>query len=233
MSTIQLQTASQAAACYGAKMLVHGECGMGKTPLIMTAPNPVTLVTEPGLLSVVGSNTPVFVADKISQFNDFVQWVGGSTEARQYQTVCIDSISYLAELCLLELEPQFKDGRKVYGVMADTVFNICKTLYHLKDKNVYLTAKQQAFDQGGGILKRRPFFPGQNLNSRVPYLYDFVLCLGMFSIPNAGQHKAFLTEATLNIEARARLPILQTYEQPHLGQIIDKVNAYRQQQLQQ
>ena len=52
MNINDLKPASALALRLGVKCVAYGPPGSGKTPISNTAPNPVMLVTEPGMLSM-------------------------------------------------------------------------------------------------------------------------------------------------------------------------------------
>jgi hypothetical protein len=62
MDIRSLRPARDFAVQYGVKAIVYGPPGSGKTPVINTAPRPVMLVCEPGLLSMRTSTVPTFFA---------------------------------------------------------------------------------------------------------------------------------------------------------------------------
>ncbi|WBF76860.1 hypothetical protein PSV3_00158 [Septimatrevirus PSV32] len=96
MQMSQLKPASQLARRYGVKSVVFGAPGSGKTPLINTAPRPVLLVTEPGMLSMRGSNVPAWEAYSPALIVEFFEWFMKSREAANFDTLGIDSISNIA-----------------------------------------------------------------------------------------------------------------------------------------
>lgn len=102
MQMSQLKPASQLARRYGVKSVVFGSPGSGKTPLINTAPRPVLLVTEPGMLSMRGSNVPAWEAYSPALITEFFEWFMKSREAANFDTLGIDSISNIAEIILAE-----------------------------------------------------------------------------------------------------------------------------------
>ena len=133
------------ARMYGVKMLNYGPPGSGKTPLLNTAPRPVLLAVEPGLLSMRGSNIPTYFASTPKHYDDFFAWLLGSNEARNFDTVGIDSISEMAErIATEELSKKSSSGNKVdgkaaYGAMARRVYDdYLMKLFMLQQKHAYL-----------------------------------------------------------------------------------------------
>lgn len=223
MQMKDLQPASALAQRYGVKALAYGPPGKGKTPLIKTAPRPVLLAVEPGLGSMRDAhNIPAWEAYTPDKINEFFTWLLQSAEARNFDTVGIDSISQLAEIILTEELARNKDGRKAYGEMSRRVMTFVNALYFLPNKNVYLIAKQ-FLEDANGVKTVKPYFPGQDLNVKVPHLYDGIWHIDETNVP--GQTKpvvAVRTKGVFGILARDRYGKLDELEPPHLGNIFAK-----------
>lgn len=204
---------------FGVKSVVFGPPGKGKTPILDTAPRPVLCAIEPGLLSMRNSNTMTAMCDTPAKIDDFFQWLFNSPEARQYDTVGIDSISEMSYRYLVIGKGKHKDGRKAYGEMAEKVFTHLSNLYYMREKHVYLIGKQ-TFDDAG---KRIPQFEGQDLRTKVPHMYDEILHLDKANIPGVGEVVAFRTKDAFDILARDRSGKLNEFEQPHLGNLFNKI----------
>lgn len=222
MQMSQLRPAYACAAQYGVKALAHGGPGSGKTPLIKTAPRPVLCATEPGLLSLRDWDGPVWEAYTARAIDEFFDWLKRSNEPANFDTVGIDSVSQMAEIYLADAMKSNKHGLKAYGDMAEKVMEHVTFLYYLQQKHVYLIAKQHLTDEGGGMMKKRPYFPGKECNVKVPHLYDEILCVGNFQIPGAGEVRAIRAWDSLTVSARDRSGKLDEYEPCDLGALFVK-----------
>lgn len=223
MNINDLKSASDIAKRSGVKALVYGPPGSGKTPLIKTAPSPVLCAVEHGLLSIRdASDLPCFEAYSVDSIEEFFKWLFGSAEVKNFDTIGIDSISRIAEIYIeYELERN-KDGRKAYGEMSRKVMSIAGGLFAMDDMNVYLVAKEITADENGKSVKK-PWFPGQDLNSKVPYLYDEILRLDLYRIPGVKRPvKCFRTKEDFGITARDRSGKLDDYEEPNLTNLFEK-----------
>lgn len=222
MNANQLKPAGQLAQRFGVKSLIYGGPGCGKTPLINTAPKPVMCVIEPGMLSMRNSNIPAWEGYTADKIDEFFKWLFESKDAAQFDTVAIDSISQLAEVFLTQELLRNKDGRKAYGEMSRRVMDILNKLYYLPQKHVVLIAKQTSVDEGG-IMKRKPYFPGNDLNVKVPHMYDEILHMGMANVP--GQPKpvqAIRCMEAFDAMARDRSGKLSELEPPNLEMLFNK-----------
>lgn len=221
MNINQLKPAREFASRYGVKCLAYGPPGSGKTPLINTAPRPVLCVVEPGMLSMRNSNVPAFEADTPAKFDEFFKWLTETKEAAAFDTIGIDSISQLAEIILREEEKKNSHGLKAYGNMAERVYDYLHKLYYLPNKHIYLIGKQETYTTDSGSM-RRPYFPGKELNVKVPHLFDEILHIAVANIPGAGQHKCIRTAATFDIMARDRSGNLAEFEPLDLTALFNK-----------
>lgn len=224
MQASQLKPASQLAQRYGAKCVAYGPPGAGKTPLMKTAPRPVLCVTEPGMLSMRDAHDiPAWEAYTPAAIAEFFKWAKESNEARNFDTICVDSASQMAEIILKEELLRNKDGRKAYGEMARKVMDYLNDLYYMPQKHVYLIAKQGNFDEGG-VQVTKPYFPGQDLNVRVPHMFDEILHIALVNIPAQPKPVTGIRSTpTFNIMARDRSGNLAEIEPPHLGNLFNKI----------
>lgn len=227
MNIRDLKPASQIARRNGVKSIIYGAPGSGKTPLIQTVPRPVLCVIEPGMLSMRKvDNVPCWEAYTVERIDEFFEWLTKSKEASQFDTVGIDSVSEMAEVALRkELGQKSKGGNQkhgqaAYGDMGKWVQEKLETLYHMQQKHVYLIAKQGSFEEDGAPVKK-PYFPGNYLNTYVPHLFDEVLHVGTYFV--GGQNRtAIRTRSANGVFARDRSGNLEELEAPHIGNIFSK-----------
>lgn len=224
MDQRNLRPAKEFAQTFGIKAIVYGDAGSGKTPLINTCPRPVLLACEPGLLSMRGSNVPTYLGFDIKSIEDFFLWFFNSVETKNFDTLAIDSTSQMADIYLQgALTGKSKSGAKMhgkaaYGEMATETFKHLRTVYYTREKHLYLIAKQTVDESGF----KKPYWPGQQLNAEVPYLYDEILHLGIHNIPSMGQLKSFQCSGTIDILARDRTGSLSEFEPPDFGLLVKK-----------
>ena len=222
MNMTELRPASELARSLGVKCLIYGDPGTGKTPVFATAPRPVLCACEPGLRSMAGSNVPTFEAYTIDRAVDFLRWAVGSHEAQNFDTLGIDSVSQFAEMILEHELGRHKDPRKAYGELSRTVYGWLTALYFMKNKHVYLIAKKTVQEEGN-LKKARPYFPGQDLNVKVPHLFDEILHMERVISPKDGkQYPMFRTLGTDAILARDRSGRLAEFEPPDLSALFYK-----------
>jgi hypothetical protein len=239
MSQLQFTTTAQQNAASGVKVLCYAPAGTGKTVLCATAPAPLILSAEAGLLSlsrknlerIFGVNTPGICYDipviQIKTVEDlnaallFCQ----SAQANQIQTVCLDSISEIAETVLNNAKRQVKDPRQAYGELIEKMESVIRAFRDLPNKNVFMAAKLEPMkDELTGAIKYGASMPGAKLGHKIPYFFDEVFRLGVGKDQASGQSYRFLqTQPDLQYDAKDRSGALAAVETPHLGYIFNKI----------
>lgn len=219
MNLSDLRPAKDHAINFGVKAIIYGPAGSGKTPIINTAPRPILLACEPGLLSMRGSNVPTYAAFDAKMIDDFFDWFFKSHETKKFDTLCIDSTTEMAEVYLRQAEKTNKHGLAAYGEMAKCTLKHLQTLYFMREKHTYLIAKQETMSDG----VKRPYYPGRQMPVEMPHKFDQILHLDIHNVPNVGQVRSFQCGQTMDVLARDRTGMLDLFEQPDFGQIIKKV----------
>lgn len=217
MNFSDIRPVKEFALKFGAKALVYGGAGTGKTPVAETCPQPFMLVCEPGMLSMSKSTVKGIMAITPTEIDDRFAWMLGSNEAKNFNTYCIDSVSQMCEIILADELKKNKDGRKAYGELSRKVMDKLTALYFLPEKHLYLICKQQIINE-----YKRPYFPGQDLPVKIPHLFDFILHLSIQSVPGIGQVKAFRCNEAIDVMSRSRTGNLNDFEPPDFGALIKK-----------
>ena len=202
------------------KMLVYGEAGVGKTVLSATAPNPIIISAEKGLLSLADKDVPVIEVDSLKGCLEVYDYLNEQTQ--EYDTIVLDSLSEIGEALLREFKKGEKDPRKAYMKMADELDLLTKAFRDL-DRHVVFIAKQELNkDEYSGKTTYRPSAPGQSFTSNMAYLFDEVLCM---RIGKEGKEivRYLQTQPDLQYQAKDRSGKLLSKEVPDLSVIINKI----------
>lgn len=212
-------------AANGIKTLVYGGSGNGKTRLIGTAPSPVILSAEGGLLSLRKMNLPFAEIHTIQQLRECYNWALSSYEARQFLTIGLDSISEIMETVLKTEMAKNKDGRKAYGELIIQGVEIVKSFRDLTGYHIVVTAKEEwTKDDSAGRMIYAPSLPGSKLGPQLPYLFDEVFQACVFSDPQTKQRSEWLrTRTDGNSIAKDRSGALDDWEVPNLSAIFAKI----------
>lgn len=210
----------------GVKCAVYGRSGRGKTRLCATAPAPILISAEGGLLSLADQHIPFIPIRTVSDLTNAHQWALNSREARNFATICIDSISEVAETVLANAKGQVKDPRQAYGELADQMINTIRAFRDLQGFNVVMTAKQgYVKDEQTGVVMNSPSLPGNTLTREFPYFFDELFNIDVGALPAGGQYTYLRAHANYNTEAKDRSGRLSEIEEPHLGKIFAKITG--------
>jgi phage nucleotide-binding protein len=210
-------------AASGVKLLVYGQAGSGKTTLIKTLPNPVILSAEAGLLSLHDSELPFIEINSIDDITDAYVWLTQSDEAKQFDSVAIDSISELAEVCLTSEKATAKDPRQAYGEMQDQMAKLIRSFRDLPGKHVYMSAKLEKSQDEMGRVMYAPAMPGNKTGQALPYFFDEVLALRCEKDAEGNVQRALLCQSDGLWQAKDRSGRLAVWESPDLNSIISKI----------
>ncbi len=223
---IHLTTVSQAAMAHGIKGMVYGASGSGKTRLCATAPTPVIISAEKGLLSLrqVAPNTAVIEVSTYDQMYDAYLWALQSKEARLFETLALDSASEIAETVLADLKNKTRDPRKAYGELGDTVTAMFRYFRDIPGKNVLFTAKSQMITDGtSGAQYFAPWFPGKALVQALPYFFDELFELIVAKDAAGVEFRALRTRRDIQHEAKDRSGRLAEWEPADLTYVFNKI----------
>lgn len=223
---LNFTTSDAASAATGIKVLVYGRAGMGKTTLCATAPAPIIISAESGLLSLRHKKIPVIIVRDIDEVNAAYDWCASDPHATSIQTVCLDSLTEIAEQVLSAEKAKSKDPRQAYGGLIDEMINLVKKFRDLPNKNVVMTAKEQInVNVVTGVSTSGPKMPGKTVGPDLPYLFDEVFHASVGK-DNTGTPFHFLrTKADAFIDAKDRSGVLEEIEYPDLSNIFNKIKG--------
>lgn len=200
----------------GVKCVIYGDSGVGKTVLCSTAPNPIILSAERGLLSLARQDIPFIETKTIEEIGEAFKYCVES----DYETICLDSLSEITEAVLGEFKKQVADGRQAYMKLSESVGNMIRNFRDIKGKNVIFVAKSKRIeDEDTGIITYEPYLPGKVLPFNLPYLVDEVFCM---RLDNKGV-RYLQTQADRKYPCKDRSGVLEGKEEPDLSKIIAKI----------
>lgn len=224
---LKFSTTDKEAVSNGVKLLVYSESGIGKTTLCATAPSPIILSAESGLLSLAGFKIPVIKIETLADLIEAYNWfVAGKQGAKDFGTICLDSITEIGEVVLANAKINAKDPRQAYGDMIEKLTKIIKQFRDLAGKNVYMAAKmERTKDELLGGMFYGPSMPGQKLGPALPYLFDEVFNLRVLTTQAGVKYRALITEPDSQYVAKDRSGKLAAIEPPDLTKIINKITG--------
>lgn len=212
----------------GIKTLIYGGFGVGKTPLCASAPSPIIISAEQGLLSIKKANPPVPYIE-VRNFQD-LQEVSGwmvSPSSQQFYTLCLDSLSEIVEVLLVEERRKVKDPRQAFYAVLDRAVEFARWMRDLPGRNVVLIAKEEySKDESTGAKMFMPMMPGNKLGQELPYFFDEVFRMVKGKDANQQPYCALITREGFQHQARDRSGMLAEFEPPDLTHVFKKILGY-------
>lgn len=228
---MRIQTIGDLTNQWGVKVCIYGKPGVGKTRLSLTAPTPIIISGEKGLLSLRTQAPHLHAVEvhNIKEFDEVHEWAFKSIEVKNYQTIIIDSISEIADRCLSEEQnaakiSKSKDNWRPYRNLNDRLMTIFRDFRDYSTHHVYFIAKEEwEKDEQTGINTYRPSMPGKQLTLQLPYMFDEILRLQIVQAPDGSRAPWLQTSGDMQTVAKDRSGKLDFWERPDLGSIISKI----------
>jgi phage nucleotide-binding protein len=211
----------------GAKILMYGAAGVGKTTSLATAPGKTLIISmEAGLLSIKDAINVTAIevkeAYEIEEIADMLE--NGKLD---YDTICLDSVTEMSELLLAQEKARSKDPRQAYGEVITVMTRTMRRFRDLKMHVIFVAKEDKLRDESTGMFHYQPMMVGAKLPTQIPYFFDEVLCLRTFTEENEEGKKVTnrWLQTTLgdNYIAKDRSGKLDSFEEPNLTYIINKL----------
>lgn len=223
---MKITTTDKVARDSGVKILVYGRAGMGKTTLCGTAPRPIIISAESGLMPLRGKSIPVIEVKEIKDVWDAFKWCSSHPDARHIDTICIDSLSEIAEVVLANEKKKSKDPRQAYGGLIDEMINLTKAFRDLPGKHVVVTAKEEELlHPASGVVRMAPKMPGKTVGPELPYLFDEVFYASTGKDAQGQTYHYLRTRPDFQVDAKDRSGVLNEIEFPDLASIISRIKG--------
>ena len=207
-------------------VLVYGAAGVGKTRLIstlnggtLTERSDVLIISaEAGLLSLVDSWIDYVTVSNMQELWEAYELAASG----KYKSVAIDSISEIAEMVLFSEKKLTKDPRAAYFSLNERLVEIVRGFRDLP-MDVYMAAKLEREQDESGRLIFGPSMPGKKLSADIVYQFDEVFCLRKETSPDGKTESMLMCSTDGVYQAKDRSGALETWEEPDLGAIIEKI----------
>jgi phage nucleotide-binding protein len=211
----------------GLKILVYGEAKIGKTRLCATAATPektLILSAEGGLKSLDGDflrRASAWRIDSLEDLDEAYQALkAGKDGMADFDWICLDSISEIAESCLAALMRETKDGRQAYSSLNTSMIKVIRAFRDLPH-NIYFSAKRAEDSEGRFCAS----LPGNSLKHGLDYFFDEIFALRWVKLADGQERPMLQTRTDLFYRAGDRVGALDLYEEPDLTKIAKKLNA--------
>ena len=223
--TSRIVSPADAVQDQGAKILVYGMAGAGKTYLARTAPGKVLVISaEAGLLSIRDAQN--VEAIEVKSAAEVVEVYEALRCGKlQYDTVCLDSISEISELLLQAETAKHKDARKAYGEVQESVTNVMRAFRDLQMHVMFICKEDKV--NNDGVFEQAPKMVGTKLGQSITYFFDEVLALRVIEDTDAEgnpvQARWLQTRIGQGYVAKDRSGKLEAFEEPNLTKLIEKL----------
>lgn len=207
----------------GVKILVHGVAGAGKTTLIGTLSKPLVISAEAGLLSLQGKGVDFIEVRNLGDLGEAYEYALEHKD--EYDAICLDSISEIAEQILSAEKKIAKDPRQAYGALQEQMGDFIRSFRDLDGVNVYFSAKTEKSTDEMGRMLFAPSAPGNKTAQALPYFFDEVLALRVEPGEDGKPIRALQCDTDGVWSAKDRSGKLDMWEAPDLGAVIRKIKG--------
>lgn len=216
---------------------LYGASGSGKTYAIQTLPGKtLTFDSDKGLLTLKGckdidylnikSYKDLTIAMKIVQgASEKDVGFGESTDPiiDKYDNIVIDSMSFLGDLLVEHAKIEKITGFDLWNMYEDRLKKVITTLKNSNKVNSVHMFEMVEREDESGILRKRVGLKG-SLAARVPYFYDFFFACRCQAGKDKNVYK-IQTRTKDGFECKSRLEGLETFIEPDLGKLIEKLRS--------
>ena len=153
----------------------------------------------------------------------------------KYETIFIDSITEVSRICFAWCQKQpecfnkngEKDTRGAYGLLGREMVAWLKQFQHAPRVNVWLVGLLNEVKDDFGRINHVMQVEGSKTALEAPGITDQVVSMVQFTPEEGEPYRAFVTHAVnpWGYPAKDRSGRLDLIEKPHLGELMDKINA--------
>lgn len=240
MADIKIQTTQGYVATGGIKFLVYSRPHKGKTDMIKTLPRPIVFASEHGLVTLAKYDIPYTTITTVAELQSLILWVKEGKFVGKYDSIVLDSLSYLTTLLLSEFRNNTakytNNGQKHYGMMREYITDLIDALY-AANVHVYVTAwEEDKYDAFGNMVCTMPATEGKALQTYLVHYFDLTAHLDWHTmdVPQLDgttlkQEMPFLQTVEANGKfARSRNKGLAAFEAADLGALLAKIQSLHQ-----
>ena len=164
------------------RMLIYGASGMGKTVFGSTAPKPLFLAVEEGLLSLSDKNAQFIKINTLQDMRDVLKALqdnsikGNDGKPLEYETIVIDSLTEVQNVVIKNITGGRQPSQSEWGKFSDAMAEILKGFTKLPKHVIFtcLEAEKAAEDDDGREFTRfQPELFGK-LAEKAQAMMDFV-----------------------------------------------------------
>jgi AAA domain len=223
----------------GAKILLVGPTGIGKTSQLRTLDLPTTLFAdiEAGDLCVQDVAVDTIHIKSWPQARELSTAVHNG-DLSPYRTLFIDSLTALSRLSFQHAESQSecisrsgqKDTRAAYGLHARQMLDWLIELQHARATNVILCAVLETVKDDFGRIEHQLQIEGLKTGRELPAIVDQVITYQWVDFGDGKPVRAFVCTQPnpFSYPAKDRSGRLDQIEEPNLGKLITKLTTMKE-----
>lgn len=210
-------------------ILIYAPSSYGKTKSLGTLPGKTLIVSlESGLLSLKDKDIDVVEiegkngVEKLTNLRNLL----GEIKESDYDNVCFDSLTEIAECFVDYAKHQFPDARQalpMWGSYKESFKNFIKYVRDM-DKNIVYTCLDKTIRDEIGVKFSVPKVSG-SLAEELPAFFDFVFTILIVKNEEEEEKRCFLTKAIGEYICKDRSGELDAYEKIDFTNIINKLKA--------
>lgn len=211
----------------GINCLISGKAGYGKTVTGSTAPKPLFISVESGLLSIADKDIDIVECTTLDEIKDVYQFLTESEDSKKYESVVLDSVSEMGEIMLAQYLQGTKDARQAYGDLNTNMVKLIRSFRDMTHKNVVFICKEGVVeDAQTGLITYAPVMPGKRLTNEIPYFFDEVLTMRIKEPEGDKKGYRYLqTQPCMQYQAKDRSGKLKPIEKPDLTELFNKIKS--------
>lgn len=213
--------------------LVIGRPGIGKTTLVGTVPEgekACILSAESGLLclrDLLKSKTvDAFSIETFEDLQNAYMDLMTPEYQEQYKWVFVDSLTEISDLCVKMMDREFpnpKDALKKWGMFTMRMTNLIKAFRDMPHYNVVFTCLESVEKDEMNRRYISPEMAGKKLKEKLPSLFDEVFHMLILEQEENEPRRVLVTDAIDECPGKDRSGKLETYEEPDLSIISNKI----------
>jgi hypothetical protein len=150
------------------------------------------------------------------ELSEVYEWLLLAPEAQKYESIAIDSLSEISEMCLEKEMDIAKDPRQAYGELKSKMRRLINLFKELPKHKFIITSLNLKEDEFGKPLYN-PMIPG-SFTKQISHYFDLVI-----NSQKIDGEYAFRCIGNYNYIAKDRSGKLKEFERPNLTDIIKKV----------
>ena len=214
-------------------LLLYGKHGIGKTPLIATAPKPFIIDLDEGQLSNADLDIDMSIVRTFEEMEETYAYLNTKKASKKYETIVLDGGWELSDVVLEELkavlEKEAKESgkkgfepRRAYMQMAE-VYKLWIRKFRDLPYNFILTTLASEIDIENAE-KMRPHFAGNVLKIEIPGMFNEIFCLH-YNDEDEEEEIVLQCKPDIDYDARDRSRALKRYEEKDLAVLFDKIQT--------